>query len=118
MLAISVREAIRDAVAAFGSGRREVALASPATSEAQVMTVKIADDLLGSRGGDWGILATAAFVSIAVPVLVFFTLQRFLVRGLEPSAYTVVIAGPKQPSVMQVFVDPGVTTEISFTVIE
>ena len=54
----------------------------PAGDEAQVMTVKIADDLLGSRGGDWGILATAAFVSIAVPILVFFTMQRFLVRGL------------------------------------
>jgi xanthine dehydrogenase molybdopterin-binding subunit B len=34
MLAISVREAIRDAVAAFGSGKGEVALASPATGEA------------------------------------------------------------------------------------
>ena len=54
----------------------------PANVESQVMTVKIADDLLGSRGGDWGILATAAFVSIAVPLLVFFTLQRYLVRGL------------------------------------
>ena len=54
----------------------------PAGADSQVMTVKIADDLLGSRGGDWGILATAAFVSIAVPVLVFFTMQRFLVRGL------------------------------------
>jgi alpha-glucoside transport system permease protein len=54
----------------------------PATSESQVMTVKIADDLLGSRGGDWGILAAAAFVSIAVPLVVFFTMQRYLVRGL------------------------------------
>ncbi len=54
----------------------------PSSSDAQVMTVKIADDLLGSRGGDWGILATAAFVSIAVPLLVFFTMQRYLVRGL------------------------------------
>lgn len=54
----------------------------PSAAESQVMTVKIADDLLGSRGGDWGILATAAFVSIAVPLLVFFTLQRYLVRGL------------------------------------
>ena len=54
----------------------------PSGADAQVMTVKIADDLLGSRGGDWGILATAAFVSIAVPILVFFTMQRFLVRGL------------------------------------
>ncbi|MDP2138108.1 MAG: molybdopterin-dependent oxidoreductase, partial [Candidatus Didemnitutus sp.] len=34
MLAISVREAIRDAVAAFGSPGGEVALASPATGEA------------------------------------------------------------------------------------
>ena len=34
MLAISVREAIRDAVAAFGSGQREIPLASPATGEA------------------------------------------------------------------------------------
>jgi xanthine dehydrogenase molybdopterin-binding subunit B len=34
MLAMSVREAIRDAVAAFGSAQSEVALASPATCEA------------------------------------------------------------------------------------
>ena len=54
----------------------------PSGGDAAVMTVKIADDLLGSRGGDWGILAGAAFVSLAVPLLVFFTMQRFLVRGL------------------------------------
>jgi xanthine dehydrogenase large subunit len=34
MLAMSVREAIRDAVAAFGPGGRQVRLASPATGEA------------------------------------------------------------------------------------
>lgn len=39
-------------------------------------------NLLGSRGGDWDILAASAFVSIAVPILVFFSLQRYLVRGL------------------------------------
>ena len=54
----------------------------PSGAASQVMTVKIADDLLGSRGGDWGILASAAFVSIAVPLVVFFTMQRYLVRGL------------------------------------
>ena len=54
----------------------------PSDEASRVMTVTIADDLLGSRGGDWGILATAAFVSIAVPLLVFFTMQRYLVRGL------------------------------------
>jgi xanthine dehydrogenase molybdopterin-binding subunit B len=40
MLAISVREAIRDAVAAFGSGKGEVALASPATGEAIWMAIQ------------------------------------------------------------------------------
>ncbi|HEX5219444.1 MAG TPA: xanthine dehydrogenase molybdopterin binding subunit [Verrucomicrobiae bacterium] len=40
MLAISVREALRDAVAAFGSGRREVPLASPATCEALWMAIQ------------------------------------------------------------------------------
>ena len=40
MLAISVREAIRDAVAAFGTGKGEVALASPATGEAIWMAIQ------------------------------------------------------------------------------
>jgi xanthine dehydrogenase molybdopterin binding subunit/xanthine dehydrogenase small subunit len=40
MLAISVREAIRDAVAAFGAGKGEVALASPATCEAIWMAIQ------------------------------------------------------------------------------
>jgi xanthine dehydrogenase molybdopterin-binding subunit B len=40
MLAISVREAIRDAVAAFGDGKGEVGLASPATCEAIYKAVR------------------------------------------------------------------------------
>jgi len=39
-------------------------------------------NLLGSRGGQWEILATSAFISIAVPLAVFFAMQRYLVRGL------------------------------------
>ncbi len=46
-----------------------------------VLTIKL-NDLLGSRGESWEILTASAFVSIAVPVLVFFSLQRFFVRGL------------------------------------
>lgn len=46
-----------------------------------VMTGRLRE-LLGSRGGDWEILAASAFVSIAVPLLVFFSMQRYLVRGL------------------------------------
>lgn len=38
--------------------------------------------LLGSRGGNWEILTASAFITIIVPLLVFFGLQRYLVRGL------------------------------------
>ena len=51
------------------------------SGDTTVMTKQIVE-LLGTRGGNWEILATSAFVSIAVPLLVFFSLQRFLVRGL------------------------------------
>ncbi|WP_417426536.1 carbohydrate ABC transporter permease [Hoeflea sp.] len=52
-----------------------------ATGETTVMTKQIVE-LLGTRGGNWEILATSAFVSIAVPLAVFFAMQRYLVRGL------------------------------------
>ncbi len=51
------------------------------TGETTVMTKQIVE-LLGTRGGNWEILATSAFVSIAVPLCVFFAMQRYLVRGL------------------------------------
>ncbi|WP_425100061.1 carbohydrate ABC transporter permease [Tropicibacter sp. S64] len=52
-----------------------------ATGQTTVMTNQIVE-LLGTRGGNWEILATAAFVSIAVPLMVFFAMQKYLVRGL------------------------------------
>jgi len=52
-----------------------------ATGQTTVMTDQIVN-LLGTRGGNWEILATAAFVSIAVPLAVFFAMQKYLVRGL------------------------------------
>lgn len=51
------------------------------TGQTTVMTDQIVN-LLGTRGGNWEILATAAFVSIAVPLAVFFAMQKYLVRGL------------------------------------
>lgn len=51
------------------------------TGSTTVMTNQIVE-LLGTRGGNWEILATAAFVSISVPLVVFFALQKYLVRGL------------------------------------
>jgi alpha-glucoside transport system permease protein len=51
------------------------------TGDTTVMTKQIIE-LLGTRGGNWEILATSAFVSISVPLMVFFVLQKYLVRGL------------------------------------
>ena len=51
------------------------------SNDQQVLTGNIVN-LMGSRGGDWEILSASAFISIAVPLVVFFSMQRFLVRGL------------------------------------
>jgi len=52
------------------------------TSDSEkVMTGQIVE-LLGSRGGNWEILTAAAFVSMFVPLVVFFAMQKYLVRGL------------------------------------
>lgn len=46
-----------------------------------ILTNKLVE-MLGTRGGDWEVLATSAFISIAVPLVVFFVMQKYLVRGL------------------------------------
>jgi alpha-glucoside transport system permease protein len=38
--------------------------------------------LVGSRGQGWELLTAAAFISSSVPIVVFFTLQRYFVRGI------------------------------------
>jgi alpha-glucoside transport system permease protein len=38
--------------------------------------------LVGSRGQGWELLTAAAFISSSVPILVFFFLQRYFVRGI------------------------------------
>jgi alpha-glucoside transport system permease protein len=47
----------------------------------KVLTMRIAD-MVGSRGQDWHLLTAGAFVSMIVPLIVFFALQRYFVRGL------------------------------------
>jgi alpha-glucoside transport system permease protein len=49
--------------------------------EKQVVTIKLAQ-MVGSRGQDWHLLTAGAFVSMLLPLAVFFSLQRFFVRGL------------------------------------
>ena len=55
----------------FGGGKRDIA----------PLMVRLAE-MTGTRGGDWELLTAGAFVSILVPVAVFFALQRYFVRGL------------------------------------
>jgi alpha-glucoside transport system permease protein len=59
-----------------------VALVFLGTGDDQLVLTGSLVNLMGSRGGDWEILSGSAFVSIAVPLVVFFGLQRYLVRGL------------------------------------
>ncbi len=45
------------------------------------ITLKVAN-LVGSRGQDWELLTAAAFVSMVLPLIVFFSMQRYFVRGI------------------------------------
>ena len=39
-------------------------------------------NLLGTHGDNWELLTAGAFISIIIPLIVFFALQRYFVRGL------------------------------------
>lgn len=47
----------------------------------QPMTVRI-QAMLGTYATEWHIMSAAAFISMAVPLVVFFALQRYFVTGL------------------------------------
>ena len=52
-----------------------------AKPDVQVLTMRIAE-MVGSRGADWHLLTAGAFVSMLLPLVVFFSLQRFFIRGM------------------------------------
>ncbi len=49
------------------------------------LTINIAN-LVTSLGGNWQLLGAAAFLSMALPLVVFVSLQRFFVRGITGGA--------------------------------
>ncbi len=49
--------------------------------EVAVMTQRL-QEMVGSRGQDWHLLTAGAFITMVLPLVVFFSLQRFFVRGL------------------------------------
>jgi len=49
--------------------------------DTRVITIAL-NNLSGTRAEDWHLLTSAAFISMALPLAVFFSLQRYFVRGL------------------------------------
>ena len=56
-----------------------------ARPESQQLTVVVAN-LVNSQGGQWHLLTAAAFIVMALPLVVFFALQRYFVRGITGGA--------------------------------
>jgi alpha-glucoside transport system permease protein len=52
-----------------------------ANPELEVLTMRLAN-IVGSRGADWHLLTAGAFVTMILPLVVFFSLQRYFVRGM------------------------------------
>jgi alpha-glucoside transport system permease protein len=59
-----------------------IALIFLGSTEANQVVQLVLANLVGSRGQDWHLLTAGAFITISVPLLVFFSLQRYFVRGL------------------------------------
>ena len=62
-----------------------VALVFIGAGDNQVVTVKLAG-LVGQFGQDWHLLTAGAFITMVLPLAIFFALQRFFVRGLTAGA--------------------------------
>jgi len=49
--------------------------------ENALVTTRLAE-MVGSRGQDWHVLTSGAFLTIIMPLIIFFSLQRYFVRGM------------------------------------
>ena len=58
-----------------------VALVFLGTGENEVVTLNLRS-LIGAFGSRWDLLAPGAFITLSLPLLVFFGLQRYFVRGM------------------------------------
>ncbi len=56
-----------------------------AAPDVRVLTIAL-NALNGSRGQSWHLLTAGAFISMVLPMAVFFSLQRFFVRGMTAGA--------------------------------
>ena len=51
------------------------------TPDVAPLTIQLTN-IVGSRGQDWHLLTAGAFITMLVPLMVFFGLQRYFVRGI------------------------------------
>jgi len=51
------------------------------TQDVAPVTVRLAN-MVGSYGQNWHVLTAGAFISIIVPLIIFFSLQRYFIRGI------------------------------------
>ncbi len=51
------------------------------TPDVSPVTIQLSN-LVGSRGQDWHLLTAGAFITMIIPLMVFFGLQRYFVRGI------------------------------------
>ena len=49
--------------------------------KSRVVTYALAS-IVGVKGQDWHLLTSGAFISMLLPLAIFFALQRFFVRGM------------------------------------
>ena len=49
------------------------------------MTLTISN-LVSSFGGEWHLLTASAFISMLLPLMIFFILQRYFVKGILAGA--------------------------------
>jgi alpha-glucoside transport system permease protein len=59
-----------------------VALVFLGTGRDVVVVTSQLSALVGERGQDWHVLTAGAFITMIIPLIVFFALQRYFVRGL------------------------------------
>ncbi|MDO5529719.1 MAG: carbohydrate ABC transporter permease, partial [Paracoccus sp. (in: a-proteobacteria)] len=56
------------------------------TSRDQLVLTGVLRELMGSRGGEWEMLAASAVITMIAPLAVFFAMQKYLVSGMLAGA--------------------------------
>jgi alpha-glucoside transport system permease protein len=62
-----------------------IALVFMSSPDTQPMTVRM-QAMLGTYASEWDIMSASAFISMVVPLIVFFALQRYFVTGITAGA--------------------------------